>query len=219
VVTLNPLSQDSYISYCGMTYRLLLDCMARPGTITQLLDPTMFDTIPGYVTPRNEYPPNRFAIGTFMTLLDKETTYIQGAQGAWLAADELPVRWMALRTNSRPVEASSAAFAFLWDDTSSALLRELSPGTLVYPERSASAFICVDMLASAAPVNEGWHLWELSGPGIENRCQVALAGITPSLLADIQATRQAYPLGIDVFLIDRAGQCIGLPRTTRILQR
>lgn len=207
--------------YSTLTFRALLDALARPGRINQLKYPHFLGAAPSYVSQVTEHdtPINLYALGALLTLLDRETNFAMGADGRWFASTDAAVRWTMLRSNSRAVSADQAAFAFFCDGGNSELLAQLSVGTLLEPELSATTFFCVEQLAPVEKVSEtqrtGLTL-QLHGPGIQDARLVQVAGLQPSTIEAILFTRQSYPMGIDVYLIDAAGRCIGLPRTTKI---
>jgi len=57
---------------------------------------------------------------------------------------------------------------------------------------------------------------ELTGPGIEVTDTIDVVGLHREEVARIQLARQSYPLGVDLYLVDSTGHCVGLPRTTSI---
>ena len=198
----------AYEEFCTITYRLLLDCLSRPGTIVQL--PTVdflavpTDLIAGSTT-------NPFCLAACMSLVDQETSVVLAAAGNWVAEHHPAAAWVHVRTNARRSAASDSAFACLWDVASLALLPSLSHGSLTFPERSATAFCAVDSLSAHGT-------WELSGPGIQTTKELGISNVTSEQMGYIQASRQSYPLGVDVFLVDATGRCVGLPRSTRIVR-
>jgi len=146
-----------------------------------------------------------------MSLVDQETSVVLAAAGNWVAEHHPAAAWVHVRTNARRSAASDSAFACLWDVASLALLPSLSQGSLTFPERSATAFCAVDTLSEHGT-------WELSGPGIQTTTALGISNVTSEQMGYIQASRQSYPLGVDVFLVDATGRCVGLPRSTRIVR-
>lgn len=192
---------SAFEQYSTLTYRILLDCLSRPGTINRISPATMFSQYPNNT--------NTFALAACMTLLDQETVYTSARSGAWLTPTHSDHTWVQIRTNCRIDYASQAQFVVLHDAQSAHLLAELNQGSLTFPERSCTAFVVVDALSTMTPN------WSLSGPGIKSHTDIAVH-TTCTIMPHINATRQNYPHGIDVFLIDQHGNCVGLPRTTRI---
>ncbi|MEI7556824.1 phosphonate C-P lyase system protein PhnH [Candidatus Chlorohelix sp.] len=210
---------EDKIYFNAATFRLLLDCLSRPGKIIQLTSPEFLEKPPSPYHPEFAgVPLNSFALGAFLSLLDGEVSFAVGAGENWIAPDAEIARWLTLRCGSRLTAPGAAAQAFFCEGTSVNLIRDLHQGTLLEPELSATVFYCVEKLAQI-PNQEGFEEQglelELKGPGILNFRRVFVLGMARDGIAEIAVARH-YPLGVDVFLVDRSGFCIGLPRTTKI---
>jgi len=208
--------------YSATVFRRLLDAMSRPGTIETLPDPDALAGIPEgddliAILPVSEssYVYNRHALGALTTLLDRETTFALGGAGMWIERETSLSRWLVRFGGARMERPSEADFALFLDGQSGVLLSELRQGTEAAPEDGATAFICVSDLQGEAV--RGSAMLELQGPGIRETATITVRGLPVISQETIVATRRAYPLGVDVFLIDRQGRCVGLPRTTRVL--
>jgi alpha-D-ribose 1-methylphosphonate 5-triphosphate synthase subunit PhnH len=81
-------------------------------------------------------------------------------------------------------------------------------GTLESPEKGATVVLRVGLLGEGVA-----HA--LSGPGIEGVATLAVDGLDPAWLVRRAAWNRAFPLGVDVILVDGASFA-ALPRTTRI---
>ena len=212
--------QEDSIRYSAVTFRSLLDSLARPGKITMLEYPHMLGELSLYASTNT--PVNMYALAAMMTLLDKEVTFAIAANGAWLTSQDALVQWVILRSGASVTSPENATFAFFCDGKSEGLLTQLSAGTLAEPEASTTAFYCVEHVDDAVkPLSDeersdGWMKLELSGPGIKDTSTIHVAGLEREELQYILTMRQGYPLGVDVYLIDAIGRCVGLPRTTRI---
>jgi alpha-D-ribose 1-methylphosphonate 5-triphosphate synthase subunit PhnH len=206
--------------YSAITFRHLLNSLARPGKVNQLLHPRFRGEPPCYpVQGATPVAANLYALGALLTLLDREVTFSIAADSQWLSHADPLVQWLIVRSGSAPTLPESATFAFFCQGNSGGLVTQLNKGTLLEPESSATAFYCVDWLtgwAAGLEENSAWITLELTGPGIEYLQRVRVTGLDRSEIARIQITRQGYPLGIDIYLIDSQGHCIGIPRTTRI---
>ena len=205
--------QDAQVRYSALTFRMLLDALARPGKIIQLAVPQLQNN-PAQITAGNI---NSFALGALLTLLDRETSFILASQAHWLETSHPWTQWIMLRSGSPAAPAEQADFALICDQQSQILLTQLHRGTLLAPESSATALYCLEQITHelTAEVEDGWII-ELRGPGIADVQSVKVRGVSEAALTDLVITRRGYPLGIDVFFIDDAGRCIGLPRTTRL---
>jgi alpha-D-ribose 1-methylphosphonate 5-triphosphate synthase subunit PhnH len=204
--------QEQQIFYSTATFRSLLDSLARPGKINKLAYPTL-----ERANTESELLPNMYALGALATLLDSEVSFVLAEQGQWLDQRSPASQWLIVRSGSRlAASPSQADFAFFSGGSSNGLISTLNPGDLLEPEISTTAFYTVESLAptteAALPL-----VLTLKGPGIADTTTFGVAGLAESEIALIQATRHNYPLGIDIYLIDAAGQCVGLPRTTRLV--
>ena len=106
---------------------------------------------------------------------------------------------------------NSTLFAFFCQGRSDGLITQLSRGTQLEPESSATAFYCVERLVEKAEgleENLGWLTLELTGPGIEQMHRVSVTGLDRSEVRLISLTHQGYPLGVDVYLIDSLGRAL-----------
>lgn len=208
--------QRNLVHYSARVFRQLLDALARPGTLTTLEDPAAYDLVDEAVAAAiADARVNKFALWALASLIDGEQTFtLHGAEG-WLTSDHALVSWLISRTGATLATPHKAAMALFAEGSGVGRLSELSPGTLLEPELGATAFLCVESITN----DEGDLRLELHGPGIAESALVGVTGLRAGDLDAIKATRRELPLGVDVFLIDRAGHCLGLPRTTRISER
>jgi len=82
-------------------------------------------------------------------------------------------------------------------------------GSLESPEFGATLLIAVDALGHGA------QSLSLAGPGIDGECLLRFDGLHPDWLARRTDWTCAFPLGVDLLLID-ATRIVALPRTTQI---
>lgn len=82
-------------------------------------------------------------------------------------------------------------------------------GSLESPEFGATVLVEIDH------VGEGALSLELSGPGVDGRRTLCLAGLHPAWLARRADWVGGFPLGVDLLLCD-ATRIVALPRTTRM---
>jgi alpha-D-ribose 1-methylphosphonate 5-triphosphate synthase subunit PhnH len=236
--------REEYIHYSAVTFRCLLDSLARPGKLNLLAYPTSVEIPPDlYLSLTAESVALNFhALAALATLLDSETSFVLAARGHWLDQDAAVVRWLALRTGSTMGSANTADFACFCDGRSGGLLRELHPGSLLEPESGATAFYCVQSLEEMENErnSRSWQqrgvfqqnaeseldhssddtiMLELRGPGIQECRCINVVGLDREEIRLIKATRRKFPLGVDIYLVDSAGRCVGLPRTTRLQVR
>ncbi len=210
--------RNQQVIYSATTFRLLLDSLARPGKINALEYPIFPGAPPSFYSQARatDLPVNFYALGALLTLLDGEVSFIIAANGQWQPANSSVVQWLALRSDANVAKPESARFALFCDGRSDGLVSQLNAGTLLEPEESATAFYCVEQLESEVALDDDWLTLALSGPGILSKNIVHVAGLSVDEIEYIDATRRHYPLGVDIYLIDALGNCVGLPRTTRI---
>jgi len=175
-------------------FRMLMDGMARPGTIRA-------------VSPDVGQPePLGGAAGAIaLTLCDHETPVWLSAGLSKSAVGE----WIGFHTGA-PItrEKAEARFAFVEAGATLASFGLFSTGTQEYPDRSATLIIEI------AALGEGQAL-TLSGPGIQHVTNVKVKGL-PEVLPRLWADNRAlFPRGVDVILT--AGKSLlCLPRTTKL---
>jgi alpha-D-ribose 1-methylphosphonate 5-triphosphate synthase subunit PhnH len=87
-------------------------------------------------------------------------------------------------------------------------LEALDRGTEEEPQRGATALVTA---AHDAPDTAVW----LEGPGLARRTRARLPISTAALASRARACA-APPAGIDLLLVTRDGDIVGLPRTTRV---
>jgi alpha-D-ribose 1-methylphosphonate 5-triphosphate synthase subunit PhnH len=82
-------------------------------------------------------------------------------------------------------------------------------GSLPSPEQSATLIIKVDSLS------EGNMNLPLSGPGVDGTTRCAITGLDPDWLTKRESWVSAFPLGVDLLLVDDTS-VLALPRTTKV---
>ncbi len=171
-------------------FRLAMDALARPGK----------GVVFGPVRP-SPFGPASHGFALLRVLADREVSialYGSDPEGVRLAGDE---------TGSRVVGLNEADYVFATSDPG-ATASELKRGLPETPEDGATLVVSVDSVAG------GDLVLGLRGPGIDGERVVRVAGISTALIDARNGACAAYPLGIDLFLVDREGACVGLPRTT-----
>lgn len=175
-------------------FRMLMDAMARPGTIMsadiEIGQPDML---------------GRAAASAALTLCDHETP-------VWLgpALAKSPVgAWLGFHTGAPlTTEKSEARFALLDRDVPLVSFALFSLGTQEYPDRSTTLIIEVVALGEGDPLI-------LTGPGIAGSTTLAVTGLSNEFRRLWTDNRAVFPRGVDVILT--AGPSFAcLPRTTRI---
>lgn len=173
------------------TFRALLEALAHPGYLYPIL--------PSPLTPPTGLTPACAA--ACLALLDLDTR-------VWLQPGLDVEPWLRFHTGCRfTPHPQQADFAVIWDIHRSPDLQTFNSGSAEYPEASTTLLIQVKSWVDGAPV-------VLQGPGILG--EKAIAPQLPVQFWQQWVTNhQAYPLGVDVFLLG-ATDVMGLPRTTRL---
>ena len=171
-------------------FRALLRATSRPGEIVALPE-----TGDGAVEV------------VLLTLLGVEVTFcVLGSDGA----QELEDRLLGA-TGERAAPVEEAVFALIPGGDSDGAMLDLRRGTLEAPEKVATEIYGVERLAES-----GSQTLTLSGPGVSGNRTLGVDGLSAEELEAIRESRAYYPLGVDTYLVDEAGNLAGLPRSTRI---
>lgn len=176
------------------TFRAVLAAMAEPGRIM---------TLDVALTPPR--PLGLAAAAVALSLLDGDTPL-------WCdPACRTAAAFLRFHTGVKLVDAPEhARFALIGDAAALPSLAQFDAGTDEYPDRSASLIVAVSHFGAGAPLM-------LRGPGIKERCRLAVGGLPAGFRAEWQANHARFPRGIDVILT--AGDRIAcLPRSVEIVE-
>jgi len=176
------------------TFRIVMDAMARPGTVRQLA---------GIAAPA---PLSGTAAALALTVLDYETPFWLDAP---LAAASEVARFIAFHTGARfTADPAAAAFAFVADPVAAPPLANFAQGSLEYPDRSTT------LVLQVAGFSEG-HSMVLRGPGIAGARRRAAAPLPTDFVAQLADNRARFPRGVDILLAS-ADRVTGLPRSLHV---
>lgn len=167
-------------------FRILMDCMARPGLIGQ---------VSGH--HHAPAPVSLAASAAMLTLCDSSTgIYLAPSHNSAALRD-----WIAFHCGSPLVSAEQADFAIgRWDELGP--LERYRHGEAEYPDRSVTLLVACERLEPRGA--------RLTGPGIEEAHHLNLPEITA-----FQANRARFPFGFDCFFT-AADRIAALPRTTKV---
>jgi len=198
------------------TFRTLLDCTARPGTVGHTaVELERLDIAVSL---------NKTLLLLGLTLLDAETSFC-------VVADALNgyTNLVSRLTYARPGPATEAAFIMLplaaMDSDAhrsehDAILRARR-GTLIDPHQGATFIVEIESILETA--DQSAATWLLSGPGIQQSATLCLCSGDRARMRSLIAARneacQEFPLGIEVILVDAAGRLVCLPRSTIIQEQ
>lgn len=178
-------------------FRMTLDCMAKPGTIQEIV----------HVSEQQPIDCNSTMFLQAMTLLDGEVCFhVVGQNSAHVEACFSSI------TFSKVAPIHEANYIFILKDALTeaieAAVEAANIGTLENPHQSATILLEVERLSNEQ------HL-KFTGPGIQ---EIHFAQITGSehWISSRAKRNDEYPLGIDFILMDEKNQLMCIPRTTRI---
>jgi len=177
-------------------FRTVMDALSRPG----LKQPIHVDA-----APPAPLSPEVAVIA--LTLADHDSP-------VWLdetlAASEAVVAWLKFHTGAPIVsDPREADFALVTGWATLPKLDAFGIGTDEYPDRSTTVVLAVEGFDGADRT--------ITGPGIKETETLTIAGITGDFIAQWALNRELFPCGVDVVFAG-AGQVVGLPRTTRIVE-
>ncbi|TDX00833.1 alpha-D-ribose 1-methylphosphonate 5-triphosphate synthase subunit PhnH [Dinghuibacter silviterrae] len=204
-------------------FRILLDCMARPGTVRVL-------PIAGLHPPEGLHPA---AALVGFALLNADVSFF--ASPLW--QDYLRENTDAVASDAPDADFLFVGGALLVDGEAAALIAQARTGTLTYPEGGATVVVCVERVAvsvgaAAAPAAAPHPaastipaadaaptaalVLSLTGPGIERVNELSVLGLTAEFLETLREQNREFPLGIDLILADAGGRIAAIPRSTKV---
>jgi phosphonate C-P lyase system protein PhnH len=174
------------------TFRVLLDAMARPGSIDSV---PLHDIGGDYAA----------VLSVVEALVDHEVTFGVLPQRADL------IDAILRQTGSRFAAAEEADYLLCESESFGQALDLAREGTLEYPDRGAT-FIC---RVAGLDVEEGGSL-ALSGPGIRDVTYLTVSGLTDEAIEAFHNANSHPPVGLDVIFVAPDGRIACLNRYTRL---
>ncbi|WP_137046388.1 phosphonate C-P lyase system protein PhnH [Pseudolabrys sp. FHR47] len=178
------------------SFRALMDCMARPGSIR---------TLKGVEAPTPFAPATAALI---KSLADYETPLWLDAA---FAAEKKVADWIRFHTGA-PItrEPGEAAFALIADACALPDFARFAQGTPEYPDRSTTVIVQIDGFTGDAIT--------LKGPGVKTTREFAASPLPADFAARMKENRALFPRGVDLVLV--AGNDIAaLPRSVTVEER
>ena len=168
-------------------FRALVDAMSRPGTVAAS-------------------PTEPAAYAVLATLVDHEVT---------LYSPDEQIK-TALANEGRLTEGERAhADVVHAPEPAACPVGDLSRGSLKEPSDGATVVYRVDELGAASEMQEGGTELVLSGPGVDGRRRLGVAGFTPADARALSATQDSYPRGVDAILTTE-GEIAAIPRSVEL---
>jgi len=202
-------------------YRVLLDCMARPGTVGNLAE------VRGCI--EFDAPLDKGLLLMGLTLLDGETSFAVPAEGVPEPIAETLAgvqAFLARICSSRIEDPGRAAFLFLPGGAAVQAIEKALRGTFIDPHLGATIIIELESLGTGA-VGPGMAgsaepggSWILEGPGISATDVLSCGPDDVRMLSEALRARERacseFPLGVDLVLVDKAARVVCIPRTTTV---
>ncbi|RMH79661.1 MAG: phosphonate C-P lyase system protein PhnH [Acidobacteria bacterium] len=175
--------------FCQKTFRVLLNCMARPGTVGKL------DSLSHLVS---HWPFPSLSLLLY-TLMDRWVSFS-------VVGDENYERFLRELTGAKPTSLDRADFVVFLGSTRG-LLSEVKVGSYESPEEGAFCVYYMSRFESRSRVL-------LQGPGIEGSLVLSTPLEREELLT-LSKVNSLFPLGVDLILLEE-GKLFCLPRSTRL---
>lgn len=179
-------------------YRMLLDCMAKPGVIA-ILDADI--TMPTAI--------NKASVLIGFALMNSDVTFYNNYD-----QEEEINKYFLLNTSSSPTELSKADFIFVSGKQENInVIDNAKSGLPEYPE--LGAFVVIDVDHISETLLDGKVKITLEGPGVKNTKDIYLAGISITILEALTEKNIEYPLGVDIIFTDKQGAVLCIPRSNK----
>ncbi|MFV8828258.1 phosphonate C-P lyase system protein PhnH [Alkalihalobacterium sp. APHAB7] len=186
-------------------YRILLDCMARPGKILNICSSTQL------LSNQHDFP--KVLEGIALTLVDQEVTF-----NILSHSSREIVQYLKWKTFGNEASIEKADFIFIQEKLEETeiieLMSQVKRGTLEDPHLSATIILLVQSISSD-PAAPGIKM-TLQGPGIAEKKVACVEGLSHSWLNERSNVNKEFPLGIDIILATETGDIMAIPRTTSI---
>jgi alpha-D-ribose 1-methylphosphonate 5-triphosphate synthase subunit PhnH len=179
-------------------FRVLLDAMARPGSIQVLND---VDIVPPHGL-------HRVSALVGFALLNGDVTFHV------VSADSDVADYLMVNTASLMTSADEADFIFVKGNLRTPAILAAKVGSLRYPEEGATVIVDVDKISDVAC--DGAVALTLSGPGVLDTKTIYVAGLDVAILADFVSQNAEFPTGIDLILTDGDDALSCVPRTAKL---
>lgn len=181
----------------------LMRTMSFPGLLYQL--PSI----------QLNYPDKKmhYLLSVILTLCDLETSYMVITDQAQELIDLN--NYINLNTSCNEKDLKSSDFIIVLKTGLFEQFLHINHGTLAEPNKSATLFYLVENLSNEVMGNGQSII--LQGPGIKEE-QLVFFDATPQQEIEYwKESRKNYPLGVDIYLIDKNGLICGIPRSVKIV--
>ncbi|MCW2239975.1 phosphonate C-P lyase system protein PhnH [Azospirillum canadense] len=175
-------------------FRVVLDAMARPGT---LVDLPLSLKVPAPLDPATA--------AVALALADVDTRlWLDGAVGA-----DAVRAYLRFHCGCPLTEGPAAAdFAIVVDPQAMPPLAAFNAGSDEFPDSSTTVIVQV-------PTLDGGEPWTFTGPGIRDRVRLAVAGLPPAFRGWVAENHAGFPRGVDL-IFTSGTRLAALPRSARL---
>lgn len=174
-------------------FRVLLDCMARPGKVGQL--------------PATH--PDASDDDNLLTLLG---SLVDQEVAVWVCPglSERIGQTLFSRTRARQAHLSQARYVVADRAGLHTAIAGANTGTIEYPDEGATVVAtCVSLLDGPVQLT-------MSGPGVADTVELRVAGIPACDFGALAERNSDFPLGLDLILVSWEGMVACIPRSTQI---
>lgn len=187
------------------TFRLLLEAFSRPGRFVDLAGVAADHDVEPVLLPA-------------LALADLEVT---------MFVADTPERTAAItHLLARSTGATSAPHIGLADmviasgPIDATQIAELRTGDAWKPEAGARlSLACTRLVANATDATDATEaevVVQVRGPGAGSGRTFGVDGVDPAVFDALRVANAEHPVGVDTWLVDHAGMCVGIPRSSQI---
>ena len=195
-------NQFDFVHDNQKTFRIIMMALAFPGKVYQL------KSIPLSISRKELH----YILQPFLTLLDFETSYCVYGKNTEII-EEIN-EYIKINTNCMYTVLENADFVLCLNSSLNGKFSKLKKGTLYHPNESATIFYLVEKIEYDFFSNS--TKLSISGPGVNGELNLYLSDINHDEIKEWIKSKNEYPLGVDIYVVNHTGKIIGLPRSVGI---
>jgi alpha-D-ribose 1-methylphosphonate 5-triphosphate synthase subunit PhnH len=177
-------------------FRVLLQSLARPGSVLQL------PAASGGAGAEAAWP-GPGIVPLALAVIGGTVAVVEAPSRGWQAR-------ICRATGASPAAIDDASLVAIYGPTHPATISCLRRGSAAAPEDGAKVGLACAALTEGGP---GEVTLEISGPGVPGRARLGVDGVDRAVFGALRAANSMFPAGVDVWLVDERGQVAGLPRS------
>jgi alpha-D-ribose 1-methylphosphonate 5-triphosphate synthase subunit PhnH len=175
-------------------FRVLLQSLARPGSVLQL---------PATSSGPAAGEPGPGIVPLALAVIGATVAVVEGPPRGWQAR-------ICRATGASAAAIDDASLVAIYGTTDAGTISRLRRGSASAPEDGAKVGLACSGLTEGGP---GDVTLEISGPGVPGRARLGVDGVDREVFGALRAANSMFPAGVDVWLVDERGQVAGLPRS------